>query len=123
MYCGQLPGVSADRLPMECSRGAGRSSFASFLLFKGGTRGYLENVLIVFAKTHERSKAGETISGLFCWFRTPCTGRSVLQARLGSLFTCPLGNGCFGTPVYSLVYIFAGEAIFQARKKPVSYML
>lgn len=45
------------------------------------------------------------------------------QARLGNLFARPLGNGCFGTPVYSLVYIFAGEAIFQAQKKPVSYML
>ena len=39
------------------------------------------------------------------------------QARLGNLFTYPPGNGRFGTPVYSLVYIFAGEAIFQARKK------
>lgn len=83
----------------------------------------MENVLIVSAKTHEWPKAGETISGLFCWFRTPCTGRSVLQARLGNLFTYPPGNGCFGTPVYSLVYIFAGEAIFQALKKPVSYVL
>ena len=46
-----------------------------------------------------------------------------LQARLGSLFTFPPGNGCFGTPVYTMVYIFVGEAIFQARKKPVSYLL
>ena len=83
MYCGQLPGASADRLPMDCSRGAGRSSFASFLLFKGGTRGYLENVLIVSAKTHEWPKAGETISGLFCWFRTPCTGRSISRIQKG----------------------------------------
>ena len=45
------------------------------------------------------------------------------QARLGSLLTCPPGNSCFGTPVYTMVYIFAGEAIFQVQKKPVSYML
>lgn len=27
---------------------------------------------------------------------------------------CPPGNGCFGTPVYSLVYTFVEEAVFQA---------
>ena len=90
----------------------------------------MENVLIVFAKTHERSKAGETISGLFCRLRAPCyqpkrfpRSKRPLQARLDSLFTCPFGNGCFGTPVYTMVYIFAGEVIFLARKKPVSYLL
>jgi len=44
-------------------------------------------------------------------------------SKAGQPVYVPPGNGCFGTPVYSLVYIFAGEAIFQARKKPVSYML
>ena len=129
MYCGYLPGVSADRLPMECSRGAGRSSFTSFLLFKGGTRGYLENVLIVSAKTHERSKAGETIPGLFIGFahlpqptRLP-SAKKPLQARLGNLFARPLGNGFFGTPVYTMVYIFVGEAIFSGTKKAGTSLL
>lgn len=36
---------------------------------------------------------------------------------------CPPGNGHFSTTVYTMVYIFAGEAIFQTRKKPVSYLL
>ena len=83
----------------------------------------MENVLIVSAKTHEWPKAGETISGLFCWFRTPCTGRSVLQARLGNLFARPLGNGFFGTPVYTMVYIFVGEAIFSGTKKAGTSLL
>ena len=29
---------------------------------------------------------------------------------------CPPGKGCFGTPVYSLVYTFAGEPFFRHEK-------
>lgn len=29
---------------------------------------------------------------------------------------CPPGNGCFGTPVYTMVYIFAGEPFFRHEK-------
>ena len=86
-------------------------------------------MLIVSAKMHECPKAGETIPGLFIGFahlpqptRLP-SAKKPLQARLGNLFARPLGNGFFGTPVYTMVYIFVGEAIFRAQKKPVSYML
>lgn len=29
---------------------------------------------------------------------------------------CPPGNSCFGTPVYTMVYIFAGEPFFRHEK-------
>lgn len=77
-----------------------------------------------------KAEAGETISGLFCWLRTPYyqpkhfpRSKRPPQARLGNLFARPPGDSHFSMPVYTMVYIFAGEAIFQARKKPVSYLL
>jgi len=49
--------------------------------------------------------------------------KKAATGKAGQPVYVPPWKRLFGTPVYSLVYIFAGEAIFQARKKPVSYVL
>ena len=51
------------------------------------------------------------------------TFKKAAIGKAGQPVYVPPGNGRFGTTVYTMVYIFVGEAILQARKKPVSYLL